>query len=83
MTTDFVIAYVRRKMKEEGHGDKYVLGFRELKLRAKEQVVIAATGQYYYPVTGKSASTICIITAGLNRQLAGTRMLQGRTPLSG
>ena len=52
MTTDFVIAYVRRKMKEEGHGDKYVLGFRELKLRAKEQVVIAATGQYYYLVGG-------------------------------
>jgi hypothetical protein len=65
MTTDFVIAYVRRKMKDEGHGNQYVLGFRELKLRNKEKVVINATGQYYYLVGGFSTDFTIASESGL------------------
>ncbi len=69
MTTDFVIAYVRRKMKEEGHGDKYLLAFREIKLRAKETIVIKATDQYYYFVDGFTADILIVSDTGVYDQV--------------
>jgi hypothetical protein len=69
MTTDFVIAYVRRKMKEEGHGDKYLLAFREIKLRAKESIVIKAIGQYYYFVAGFTTDITIVSDTGVYDQV--------------
>lgn len=52
MTTQYVLAYVPRKMKELGAEDRYVLSFRDLTLKNKQSLQIKADGEYYYFVDG-------------------------------
>lgn len=55
MTTEFVLAYVSRKMRSEGVGENYALAFRELVIKGKQKIEIDAAGQFYYLVAGFSA----------------------------
>ena len=52
MTTEYVLAYVPRKMKELGAEDRYVLSFRDLTLKKNQKLEIKADGEYYYFVGG-------------------------------
>jgi hypothetical protein len=54
MTTEFVLAYVPRKMKELGFGNDYVLAFRELVVPDSVALEIDAQREYYFFI-GKDA----------------------------
>lgn len=52
MTTDYVLAYVPRKMRELGVNENYALAFRELVIKPNGEITIDAQGQYYFFVGG-------------------------------
>ncbi len=54
MTSEYVLAYVPRKMKAIGAED-YALSFRELPIKKTVTLEIDATNQFYFFVAGFSA----------------------------
>jgi hypothetical protein len=54
MTSEYVLAYVPRKMKAMGVDDNYQLTFRDLIIKKATSLEIDATGQFYYLIAGFS-----------------------------
>jgi|GEM_PF-445131 len=52
MTSEFVLAYVARKMRELGVGDNYTLAFREMIVGKTETITISAPDHFYYLIDG-------------------------------
>jgi hypothetical protein len=76
MTSEYVLAYVPRKMKALGVNENYALSFRELPVKGTVTLVIEAVGQYYFLVAGFSPDISIESETGIYDQTASTNELQ-------
>lgn len=72
MNAEILLEYIRRRMRELGHGDNYLLKMRHLVLAPTEERTIAAENEYFYlaeeekEVTIESSGGFYDLTATVN-----------------